>query len=241
MHRLAALYSGELTRMRKYGITGAGIVTAVLWVLILHFGSFASIDALFPLVLFMDATVMSLLLSGVTMIFERQENAIKSIFVLPINKDDYLVSKSLAVATSSLFTLLLLFIYGTVVKGLEVNILGLSASVLLISFSFSQLGAVMTYFSKDFTDLLMGMFKFTIVFALPTILELIGMLKADWIRYVQYFNPTKNAMVLLQASATPVETVDLVIATLYMLVAGAALYAVSRKLLDQYVAKGGGV
>lgn len=241
MNRLMALYGGELTRMRKYGITGASVVTAVLWVIILHFGSFASINALFPLVLFMDATIMSLLLSGVTMIFERQENAIKSIFVLPISKDDYLVSKSLAIATSSLFTLLLVFVYGTLVKDLEVNIVGLAAAVLLISFSFAQIGAVMTYYSKDFTDLLMGMFKFTIVFALPTILELLGLLKADWIRYVQYLNPTKNAMVLLRASTAPVETFDLVVAIAYMLIAGAALYAVSRKLLDQYVAKGGGV
>ena len=51
------------------------------------------------------------------------------------------------------------------------SILGVTGAVVLVAFAFAQVGIVMTYYSEDFTDLLMNMFKFMIVLVVPTILE----------------------------------------------------------------------
>ncbi|MEW6244218.1 MAG: ABC transporter permease [Bacillota bacterium] len=240
MNRLLLLYAGEVTRMRKYGITLASLGVAVLWVLLLHFSELQDISGIFPLVLFVDTTLMSVLLVGVSMTFEKQENSIKSMLVLPISKDDYLLSKSLSTVTSSITTLLLLLVYGFLMKGLRVNIVGMFGAVLLVSFVFSQLGVLLTYSSKDFTSLLTSMFKFTLLLTIPTVLQFLKIFEADWFGYLQYLNPTKNALVLLLAPAIAVEAKDLLIAIIYLAVLGMLSFIAARRAFDGYAMKESG-
>jgi fluoroquinolone transport system permease protein len=239
LNKIGVLYRGETLRMWKYGITGASLITALIWIAILRFSAPGSMTALFPLLIFVDSSVMSLLLIGVTIIFENQENSFKSLMVSPISKDQYLVSKALAAVTSSVTTLVLLLLYGLVAGNLDINIPAIFGAVILVAFTFGQVGVIMTYYAKDFTDLLMGMFKFTIVFTLPTLLEGLDVLKGDWVKTVQYLNPTKSALVLLSAATEPVDAKDLVISSVYLLALSGGLYALSRKLFERYVAKGG--
>lgn len=233
------LYAGELRRMYKYGITGASLAVVLLWIVALHFAEAAAVKLVFPLVLFIDATMMAFLYAGVTIVFENQENTIKSMMVLPITKGEYLLAKSLAVVTSGLFTLVLLVLYATMARGVGVNVPGLVGAVAISAFAFAQAGIIMTYYSKDFTDLLMNMFRFTILLAVPTILEFLNVVNASWLKTLQYLNPTKNAMVLLQGAVVPVERADLVIAVLYLLVLGVLLHRVACRLFDEYAIKGG--
>lgn len=225
--------------MRRYGITAASLVTALIWILVLHYTDLVDINTVFPLTLFIDATLMSLLLAGVTMVFEDQENTFRSIMVLPITGDDYLFAKSMAIVTSSLATLALLLIYGIAFKDLTINIPGIAAGVALVAFAFAQVGVLLTYYSEEFTDLLLNMFKIIIVLIVPTILELVNILNVSWVKTVQYFNPTKNALVLLQASVIATDRKDLVIAAVYLVAMSVGLYAASRKLLVKYAARGG--
>lgn len=240
MDRILLLYTGELLRMRKYRIVAASLVVAALWILVLHFTELPDINGIFPLVLFIDTTMMSLLLVGAAMMFEKQENATRSMLVLPIGKDDYLLSKCLATMTSSVATLVILLIYGISFKGLKVNIPGIVGAVLLGSFVFAQIGVLLTYASKDFTGLLIGMMKFSFLLAIPTILEYVNVLTADWVRYVQYINPTKNALVLLLASVVRVEARDVWIAVMYLTVLGVLLYIAVRRAFDDYAMKESG-
>lgn len=239
MDRVWFLYKGEMNRTVKYGITGASLAATVLWVLALQFSQAGSVTALFPLVLYIDTTLMSFLLAGVTLVFETQENVLKSFLVTPINTKEFLLAKSLAVVTSSVITFVLLTIYGMLFKSLSINILGMLASVTVIAFAFTQLGLLMTYFSKDFTDLLMGMFKFAIVFSLPTMLVFLRVFDAPWLIAVQYLNPTKHAITLLQASVVTVPQQDLIIAIVYIAVLSVAGFIGACKLFDSYVVKGG--
>ncbi|KAF0198111.1 MAG: ABC-type transport system permease component [Bacillota bacterium] len=239
MDRVLILYKGEMNRTVKYGITGASLAATVLWVLALQFSQAGSVTALFPLVLYIDTTLMSFLLAGVTLVFETQENVLQSFLVTPINTTEFLLAKGLAVVTSSVITFGLLTTYGILFKNLSVNILGLLAAVIVISFAFAQLGILMTYFSKDFTDLLMGMFKFAIVFSLPTMLVFLNVFNARWLTTLQYINPTKHAITLLQASVFPVPQQDLIISIVYILVLSIAGFVGAYKLFDGYVVKGG--
>ncbi|MDP2858350.1 MAG: ABC transporter permease [Bacillota bacterium] len=237
MRELLALYSGEVMRMRRYGIAGASMVVVVLWVLVLHYAGAGSIDMVFPLVLFADATFMSFLLIGVIMIFEKQEGATKSMLVLPIGKGGYLGAKVLATITSSVVTLVLLLIYGLAFRDLSINIPGIFAAVVLSAFAFCQVGLVITYRVRDFTQLLMSMFAFTMVFAVPTLLEFLHILQGEWITRVQYLNPTKSALNVLMAPAGHVAAADLWISAAYLTVLGIGLAWVAWRRFDAYAAK----
>jgi len=240
MDRIKFLYSGEVKRNWKYGITAASLAAALFWVLALQFSNASNITSLFPMLLFIDATIMSLLLAGVTLIFETQENVLKSFLVTPVSIGEYLFAKSLAVVTSAITTFVLLTVYGLLFKSLSVNLIGMLFAVIIVAFAFGQLGLILTYYSKDFTDLLIGMFKFSFLFALPTIVEFTKLFQARWLTAVQYLNPTKHALVLMQAAATPVPTRDVLLAALYLLVLCAGGFMVSLRLFDRYAVKGGG-
>lgn len=237
MREWAALYSGEVMRMRRYGVAGASLVVVVLWVLVLHFAGTGAIDTVFPLVLFADATLMSFLLIGVIMIFEKQEGATKSMLVLPVSKGGYLGAKVLATITSSVVTLVLLLIYGLAFRDLSINIPGIFAAVMLSAFAFCQLGLVITYRVRDFTQLLMSMFAFMVVFALPTLLEFLHLLQGEWVTRIQYFNPTKSALNVLMAPTGHVAAVDVWTSAAYLAVLGVALAWVAWRGFDAYAAK----
>lgn len=238
MTKLWLLYAGELARLWKYGIAAASLVVALIWVGVLHYVAPAAVRAILPLVLFVDATLMAILYAGVTLVYESQEHTLKSMLVMPISRWEYLFSKSLATVTTSLTTLALVLTYVSLVKGLNVGILGLLGAVALLSFTFAQLGIVMTYRARDFTDLLMSMFVFSFAFAIPTMLEFAGILQGRWVELVQYLNPTKNALVLLQAPVAPVPGRDLAIALAYILALGASLHLLTLRWFDRYAMRG---
>jgi len=242
MTRLLQLYRGEVMRMRRYGITLAGLAAALIWVLMIQFSGAAEADginALFPILLVADASLMSLLLAGVTLTFEKQENTLKSMLITPIDSSDYLLAKTLGVVTSSLTSLVLLLVYAILFKGLEINLPGIFAAVMLVSFTFAQLGILLTYHSKDFTDLLQTIMKLMLLLAVPTVLELTQFVQGTWLTIIQYINPTKHAMVLLQAASLPIERRELGIALAYLLAFACLLYVVIRRQFSGYAAKGG--
>ena len=61
---------------------------------------------------------------------------------------------------SNILTLSILFLYSELFKEIKVNILGLIGSVILVALFHSFIGFVLTYYSKDFTELLIGMIKY---------------------------------------------------------------------------------
>ncbi|HBK85143.1 MAG TPA: hypothetical protein DDZ53_03825, partial [Firmicutes bacterium] len=225
MAKLIWLYKGEVMRMRRYGILLASLVVTIIWIITLQFsGVEEGINFLFPLLIAADASLMSLLLTGVTMTFESQESTLRSIQVTPVSSSEYLLAKTLGTVTSSLVTLVLLLIYGLLFKSLDINVLGISAAVVLVSFVFGQLGILMTYSAKDFTDLLMAMFKFMLVFIIPTVIELTGLLEAKWLTAWQYINPIQHTLVLLQAASITVDRSKLWSAICYLVILGGLLY-----------------
>jgi len=237
MRELMALYSGEVLRMRRYNIAAASVVVVVLWVAVLHFAGAGNIDLVFPLIMFADATLMSFLLIGVIMLFEKQEGATKSMLVLPISKAGYLGAKIAATITSSLLTLTLLLIYGYAFRDLSINVPGIYGAVILSAFAFCLVGLIITYRVRDFTQMLMSMFVFVLAFALPTLLEALHVLKGEWITRLQYLNPTKSALNVLMAPTGHVASKDVWISAIYLAVLGLVLGWVAWRRFDAYAAK----
>ncbi|SHJ98333.1 ABC-2 family transporter protein [Anaerobranca californiensis DSM 14826] len=88
------LLIGEIKRMQKYHIIGASILVALIWVAVLHFTGIENVDTIFPLLLFIDGTLMSMLMVGVTMFFEKGEGTLKTLLITPISKYEYILSKA---------------------------------------------------------------------------------------------------------------------------------------------------
>jgi fluoroquinolone transport system permease protein len=241
MSNFFVLFGGELQRMKKYHILGASFVIALLWIGVLHLTEIENVSNIFPLLLFLDATSMSILMIGVTMFFEKQEGSMKSLLVSPIHKLEYILAKTVANIVSNLITLALLFTYATLFKELELSLLWLVFAVIFISFFHSLLGFLLTYYSKDFTQLLMAMMKYSFVFIIPVLLEQIGLITNDFLVKLLYAIPTKASMILLNASIGIAETWEIIISIVYLFIISSGVFIFVLKKHDEFALKESGV
>ena len=237
MNKLMVLLKGDQRRMLRYGITYASLATSIIWIIMIQLINPTSIDAYFPLFIFIDVTMMTFLLVGVAMMFEKQESALKSMLVTPISKHYYLFSKIITTVISSLITLVLLGAYGKVFKDLSINYLGIIGAVTLTAFIFTCIGILFTYKSKDFTILLMWLMAFFFGLAIPTMLQMFGIITAKWFEYIQYANPTKAALTILNANVVTVDKMDFIISLSYLLSLSGVLYYFVAKNFDKYSMK----
>lgn len=241
MNSILVLFIGELQRMKKYNIFAASFLVSLIWIGILQFTGIKDVSSIFPLLIFLDATSMAMMMVGVTMFFEKQEGVIRTLLVSPIGKSEYILAKSFANILSNVLTLGVLYVYSKLFKEINVNILGLIVSVILIAFFHSLLGFVLTYYSKDFTGLLIGIMKYSFVFMIPILLEQLGLIKNEAIKKLLYIIPTKSSMILLKASSGGIETLEIVLSTIYLSIVATLLYYVVYKKFDEFAIRESGV
>ena len=240
MNNFLTLLFGELQRMKKYNIFTAAILVDLLWIGVLYFAKVEDITSLIPIIVYIDATAMSMVLVGATLFYEKQEGTIRTLLVSPISKSDYILAKIFANITSNLITLLLIYAYGKIFKEVNLNLLGLIGSVVLIAFFHSLVGFLLTFNTKDFTEMLMDMMKYTFIFSIPVLLEQMGLIKNEIVDKILFIAPTKSAAVLLEATAGGVELWRSLFALIYLVAASFLLYYVVWKKFDEFQVKEGG-
>lgn len=241
MPNFLVLLFGEFKRVVEYKIAAASIVVALIWIGVLYLTEAPDITFIFPLLLFLDSTSMAILMVGVTIFFEKQEGSLRAILVTPISKNDYLLTKILVTVLASVLTLILLYIYTVIFKPVNLNFFALLGAVILVALFHSLVGFILSYYSKDFTSLLMNMFTYMLVFMVPTMLEHINLLEHDLITKLLYLAPTKAAITLLYASTGTISSGDLLYALLYLSIGSVLLFIYTLKQFDSFAAREGGV
>ena len=196
---------------------------------------------IFPLLIFVDATSMAIVLIGAFMFFERQEGSIRTILVSPVSKVEYCMSKAVATVFSSVLTLVILYLYAFYFKELDLNFIWMLGAVVLVALFHSLVGFILTYYSRDFTGMLMNMMLYIFVFFIPVLLEYLEILQHDLVENLIYIAPTKASMTLLLSPANGVETWETVYSLLYLGLGSVVLFAVVLKKFDEFAAKESGV
>lgn len=240
MNNFAILLSGDIQRMAKYHIIGASIVVAFIWIAVLHFTAIEDVGSIFPMLLFLDATMMSMLLVGVAMFFEKQENVLKTMLVSPITKSQYLGAKIGANLVSNLITLVLLVLYASLFKEMNVSIPRLFGVVILVSIVHSIIGVLITYRSIDFTTLLTGVMKYSFIFVIPVILEQVGFIQNPTLQWMLYILPTKSAMTLLNSAVMEVGVFEVGTALGYLSILALFGFWFMIRQFDTYAVKESG-
>lgn len=200
MISLLALLQGEFERLKKYHILTASLVVPFFILGILYLINLRDVSFFFPFFIFLDISPMSILLVGVTCFYEKQEGALKSILISPIEKSSYVFAKIFSVILLNLLSLLILFFLTSIFKELNLSLLSLILSVTLITFFHATVGFLLTYRSKTFTDLLINTIKFTFIFFIPVALEQFNLITHQGLKNLLYLLPTKASLILLNAS-----------------------------------------
>lgn len=240
MNKFFTLVKGEVLRMKKYNLLAASLFVSAILVGILHFIDIENVTNFVPMLVFMDVTTMVMLLVGVTFIYERDEGTIRTLLVSPISKSEYVLAKIISNIMTSVLSLTIMYVYSKIFKIIEINYFVLLGGVILIAFFHSLIGFLLTYYSKDFTDLLMAIMKLFFVFLLPVILDEFNIITNEIFKKIVYLLPTKASLTLLQATTGGVETWQIWSSLIYLLMGSVILYYLVLKGFDHYALKEGG-
>lgn len=240
MNRFITLIKGELLRLQRYNLFAASLFVSAMWVGVLHFVDMENVTKLIPQLVFIDVTTMAMLLVGVTFIYERDEATIRSMLVSPISKSEYILAKMISNIIPSILSLTIMYIYSRIFKTVNISYLLLLGGVILVAFFHSLIGFLLTYYSKDFTDLVMTIMKVFLVFLFPVILDEFNIVTNDIFKKLVYILPTKSALMILMGTTGDIELGKVVVSIIYMLLGSIILYYLVWKNFERYSLKESG-
>jgi fluoroquinolone transport system permease protein len=140
MKQLAHLLKFDFLLINKNKIiTVSLIVTAIYIGVFKALAAMGNIEKLLVLVIFNDPALLGFLFIGVMVLFEKNENTLEALAVTPIKISNYILSKSIALTSVSLFCCYAMVIAG---YGLDFNFIHFTAGTILTTFIFSMLGFV---------------------------------------------------------------------------------------------------
>ncbi len=223
MHNFLPLFKGEIQRLVKYKILQIALLVTVMWLAILFLIGEESVAEFVPLFIFMDATLMTVMLVGANLFYEKQENTLKTLLITPSGFAALMMSKFLSAIVLSFQSAAVISLFAYFIFGVSVSFGWLFIFVALITFMHTALGFVLTVFAKDFTGLLALLIAYMFFFAFPTIFYALGVF-GETAELWLMFSPTHASMLLIEFSyGLDVRTVLIPIGAIYLVLVGAAL------------------
>ncbi|MDD4211645.1 MAG: ABC transporter permease, partial [Clostridia bacterium] len=156
-------------------------------------------ELLVTLLVFVDATMMSIIMLGASLFYEKQEGSLKSVLVTTVKLVDIIISKVMSAVILSFITAIVLSLVGVLVHGANINIPLLLLYATLGASTHITIGLVLVIISKDFNTLLVNYMLFVIVFTLPAIFYATGVIPASWQWFI-YISPSYVTQMLINTS-----------------------------------------
>ncbi len=188
-NRLMILVKGELSRLNKYNIFSISVLIAIVWGIILFFVNAAIFNAILPILLLIDATLMSIIYIGSVMFFEKSESTISTMLVTPSTNKELIFSKVLANSIHNTFSSLLIIIAFIVIRDIQLNYFLILIGIVLTTAFHTILGFYMAYYQKSFTEMLVNVMIFSLALMIPNLLYQLGVFTNKWLEYLMLINP----------------------------------------------------
>ncbi len=198
-NRLWILVKGELQRLNKYNMTSVSILVAFIWGVMLFFVNADILATLLPIVILLDATMMSLMYVGSVMYFEKSEFTISTMLVTPVSNSELLLSKLLANTVHNIFSSALLIAVFVLIKDVQIHYFLITIGIIVATLTHTLIGIVMAYFSKDFTGALMIVMTFSLTMMTPYTLLMLNIIQGEFWEIILLLNPIQAASEIINA------------------------------------------
>ncbi len=241
MPNLLTLVKAEFFRLNKYNLFTANFVVLIMWVVLAYFLEAEMLLRFIPFIFFMDSIMMTILLVGATLFYEKKEHTINSIMVTPVTEHEFLTAKVLVNVVNSLITVAVISIAVYFIKEVTFNYLLLLPAIVLVTVVHSLIGIRLSYSAKDFTSHLINYMLYVFIFALPPIFALFGIISESVSRFFILLPPEASS-VLINTAFTQIEAWRVVFSYIYLIALSAMLYMFSVKpKFNEYLMKETGV
>lgn len=241
MPRLSVLIQGEFERLNKYNLFTANFVVLLMWVGLSWFLEGEILRGFIPAIFLMDSVMMTVLLVGATLFYEKKEHTINSIMISPVSVDEYLLAKLAVNAINSLITVVFISVAVYLIKDVTYNYLLLTPAVVLVTIVHALIGIRLSYSSKDFTSLLVNFIVYAFVFLLPSIFLIFGIISPNYANYMILL-PPETSSILIRAGFETQELWKILFGYVYLIALSGVLYRYSVKpKFNEYLMKETGV
>lgn len=200
VNRLMVLVKGELVRLNKYNVFSMSILVSLVWGVMLYFMNQTIFDAVLPLILLVDATMMSFMFIGAVMFFEKNESTISTMLVTPSTNSELVLSKVLANTLHNLFSSFLIIIAFVLLRDVTINYFRIVIAIILATTFHTIIGYFMAFYQKNFQGMMVNIMVIAFGLMVPTVLYELGVIKGEWIRFVLLINPVQSAANIIGAS-----------------------------------------
>jgi fluoroquinolone transport system permease protein len=226
-------------RLKKYNILQISLFLAVVYSVIIYFTSAQEAQSLVALLVFVDVSMMSIIMLGAGLFFEKQEGTLKSMLVSPVKLHQIVLAKIMSTVLLSLLTAVILSAVAMVAHGASINVALLLLYATLGATVHVSIGFLLTFMSKDFNSLLINYMIFVFLFTLPTLLYTLGVIPLAY-RFFLFLSPSYVTQLLISTSmGVSMPIFEHLFAILYSVAIIVVLYqTVIRKKLKRYVIRG---
>ncbi|MGI5853742.1 MAG: hypothetical protein ACOX8I_05410 [Bacillota bacterium] len=241
MDRLMPLIKGDFNRLNKYNLFAANFVVMLIWTALVWFINIGQLEQFVPVILLADSTMMTILLVGATLFYEKQEHTMNSIMVSPVTEDEYLLAKIIVNVLNSLITVIFISAVLYFFKDVTYNYLLIALAAIIVTTVHTLIGIFLSYHAKNFTSVLINLMVYSIVCLFPTIFASFGLIKAEVAKFLIVL-PPEAAGILFSAGFRETELWKQIFGYAYLIVLAFVLYrfVVKPKFID-YVMRETGV
>ncbi len=223
MSAILGLIKGELKRLVLYKIIPVSLAVSVLWVILFLFLSKEDAAYIAPLLLFVDVTMMTILLIGASHHLEKQEGTIKSMMVMPVSLGQILLAKFVGSMVLGIESLIVISVALYFIHGLTFNYAWMLLFVLIAGAAHGAIGFFLAHNSKDFGSMIGWVMIFLFIFAIPSVLFTFGIIDVQY-EWVMMFSPTHAASNLINSTFAGIfEWGKVIFACIYLTVLAALL------------------
>ncbi len=222
------LLKSEMKRLVKYKILTISLAVSVLWMAMLYLIGRENAAGFVGLFIALDASVMSIIMLGASLFFEREENTLKPLLVTPVSVAQIIGVKVLSSIYVALQSAVLVSLFVRFVMDIEVQFVALILLVALIATVHSMIGFFLAMTAKDFTGLLVNMILYTFIFAIPSLLVTLDVI-SGWVETLLWISPIQDALVYMNMVFGVEETltfgsIEFILSTLYLALLSGVLY-----------------
>ncbi len=215
MNRLIPLVKGEFDRLNKYNLFTANFVVLLLWVGFAWFFEGEELRMFLPAIFLLDATMMTMLLVGATLFYEKQEHTLNSIMVSPVSEDEYLLTKIIVNVINSLITVVFISAALYLIKDVTYNYLLLVPAITMVTIVHTLIGIRLSYYANSFTSMLVNFIVYVFLFLFPSLFAMLDIIGPEAAKYLIIL-PPEISNILISTIVQDVEPWKLVFGYVYL-------------------------
>ncbi|MDJ0852404.1 MAG: ABC transporter permease [Myxococcota bacterium] len=229
MTRFAAALRCDLRLQVRQGFLAAGVLVALVWVVLLRQLPASGQATWFPPFLFLNLLVTTFYFVSGLVLLEKGEGVLEALVVTPLRDGEYLAAKVLSLTALGLAEALAIVL---LVHGPALDWLPVVAGVLLTGTLYTLLGFVAIARYDSINAFLLPSSLFVLVAQLP-VLDRVGLLESP----VFYLWPTQACLLLLEGGFRPLSGAELAYALLYGALWSGLGFVAARRAFRRFIVR----